>query len=151
VFFGRLFSIRTHAQALRTGSANTRRWTWIELTLIAGVWGLAIFSEQIWLRYHVIAMMVANALVGFFAVWSVHHGCEADGVFARSERRRWCNWLTVNLLFHVEHHLFPAVPANHLPALALRLDTVAPEWRGKPVLGQAHRPAQPATPAAALT
>lgn len=146
---GPLFSIRTHAQALRTGSANTRRWTWIELALIAGVWALAIFGGPLWLRYHVIAMMAANALVGFFAVWSVHHGCEADAVFARSERRRWCNWLTVNLLFHVEHHLFPAVPANHLPALALRLDAAAPQWRGQPVLGKAHHPAQLATPATA--
>lgn len=137
---GPLFSIRTHAQALHTGSANTRRWTWIELLLVASVWVLAILSGPLWLRYHVIAMMAANTLVGFFAVWAVHHGCEADGVFARSERRHWCNWLTVNLLFHVEHHLFPAVPANHLPTLALRLDQAAPQWRGQPVLGKARRP-----------
>jgi fatty acid desaturase len=40
----------------------------------------------------------------------------------------------VNLLYHVEHHLFPAVPCNHLPELARRLDGVAPEWTGKRVL-----------------
>lgn len=133
---GPLFSIRIHAQALRTGSACTRRWTWAELTLVAGVWLLAVFTQLDWLRYHVVAMMACNALVGFFAVWSVHHGCEAQGVFARTERRAWCNRLTVNLLYHVEHHLFPAVPANHLPALALRLDQAAQEWTGKPVLGK---------------
>lgn len=134
---GPLFSIRIHAQALQTGNAATRRWTWVELALVAGVWLLAVFTQQDWLRYHVAAMMVANALVGFFAVWSVHHGCEAHGVFARTERRLWCNRLTVNLLYHVEHHLFPAVPANHLPALALRLDQAAPQWTGKPVLRKA--------------
>lgn len=135
LLLGPLFSIRTHAQALQTGSANTRRWAWTELALIVGVWLLAVFTRQDWLRYHMAAMIASNALVGFFAVWSVHHGCEAQGVFARTERRAWCNRLTVNLLYHVEHHLFPAVPANHLPALALRLDTACPEWTCKPVLG----------------
>ncbi len=33
----------------------------------------------------------------------------------------------VNQLFHMEHHLFPTVPSNHLPQLAKRLDKVAPE------------------------
>nr|WP_284143859.1 fatty acid desaturase [Psychrobacter sp. WY6] len=29
------------------------------------------------------------------------------------------------MLYHVEHHLFPAVPSNHLPELAKRLDATA--------------------------
>jgi fatty acid desaturase len=132
---GGLFSIRTHAQALRSGSARTRRWVRAELLMMICVWIAAIGTDQNWLRYHVVAMMGANALVGFFAVWSVHHGCEPAGIFARTERRAWCNRLTVNLLYHVEHHLFPAVPANHLPTLAQRLDSVAPEWTTVRVLG----------------
>lgn len=135
---GLLFSIRTHGQALRTGSRHTRRWVVMELALIASVWLAAVVSDQAWLRYHVVAMIGSNALVGFFAVWSVHHGCDAHGVFARTERRPWVNRLTVNLLYHVEHHLYPAVPANHLPILASRLDEVAPEWTGVRVLGQAE-------------
>jgi fatty acid desaturase len=128
LLLGPLFSLRTHAQALRTGCARTRRWVWAELLLIASVWLAAIAVEQAWLRYHVVAMMGSNALIGFFAVWSVHHGCDAKGVFARTERRTWVNWLTVNLLYHVEHHLYPAVPANHLPVLASRLDAADPQW-----------------------
>jgi fatty acid desaturase len=31
------------------------------------------------------------------------------------------------MFFHVEHHLFPAVPTCHLPQLARRLDEAAPE------------------------
>ena len=132
---GMLFSIRTHAQALRTGSSRTRHWILAELALIAAVWLTAMTSDITWLRYHVIAMIASNALVGFFAVWSVHHGCDEKGVFARTERRAWTNRLTVNLLYHVEHHLFPAVPCNHLPELARRLDALAPEWTGERVLG----------------
>ena len=132
---GILFSIRTHAQALRSGSPRTRRWVHAELVLIAAVWLAALVSDITWLRYHVAAMIASNALVGFFAVWSVHHGCDEKGVFARTERRAWTNRLTVNLLYHVEHHLFPAVPCNHLPELARRLDAVAPKWTVKRVLG----------------
>lgn len=145
---GLLFSIRTHAQALRTGSRLTRRWVILELLLIAAVCWLAACSQLVWLQYHVLAMAGSNALVGFFAVWSVHHGCHPQGhagehgrkqhsdVFARTERRAWCNWLTVNLLYHVEHHLYPAVPANHLPELARRLDAAAPQWTQASVLGR---------------
>jgi len=31
------------------------------------------------------------------------------------------------MFYHVEHHLFPAVPTCKLPILARRLDAVAPE------------------------
>jgi fatty acid desaturase len=136
---GVLFSIRTHAQALRTGSLRTRRWVYAELALIAAMCLTAAVTEQAWLRYHVVAMIGSNMLVGFFAVWSVHHGCDAKGVFARTERRTWINWLTVHLLYHVEHHLYPAVPANHLPVLASRLDAAAPEWTAVRVLGRPQR------------
>ena len=132
---GVLFSIRTHAQALRTGSLRTRHWVYAELALIAAVCLAAAITEQAWLRYHVVAMIGSNMLVGFFAVWSVHHGCDTKGVFARTERRAWVNRLTVHLLYHVEHHLYPAVPANHLPELASRLDAAAPEWTTARVLG----------------
>lgn len=138
LFLGPLFSIRTHAQALRTGSRRTRRWVIAELLLISTIWMGAAASDSAWLRYHVVAMIGSNALVGFFAVWSVHHGCDARGVFARTERRRWANLLTVNLLYHVEHHLYPAVPANRLPELARRLDEAAPEWTAVKVLGRSQ-------------
>ncbi|WP_368492231.1 fatty acid desaturase [Neisseria sp.] len=89
---------------------------------------------------HVLSVCAASgtrclpAAVGLFAVWSVHRGCDPDGVFSRTERRRWVNCVTVYLLYHVEHHLFSRVPANHLPELARRLDAVAPEWTGQRVL-----------------
>lgn len=137
---GILFSIRTHTQAIRNGSPRTRRWVYTELTLIALVWLAALYTRQHWLLYHMVAMIACNTLVGFFAVWTVHQGCDATGVFARTERRWWANLLTVNLLYHVEHHLYPAVPANHLPELARRLDVVAPEWTGVRVLGRQARP-----------
>ena len=62
----------------------------------------------------------------------MHHDC--DETIARTERNPLVNLLTFNLLYHVEHHLFPAIPSNHLPALAKRLDTAAPHLTNAPVL-----------------
>lgn len=87
IVFGILFSIRIHAQALMGGSARTRRWLWGELVLIGCLCLAATWADApTGLRYHVSAMIVCNVLVGFFAVWTVHHGCSPGGVFARTER-----------------------------------------------------------------
>jgi len=33
------------------------------------------------------------------------------------------------MFHHAEHHLFPAVPASHLPESSRRLDRVAPDYK----------------------
>jgi fatty acid desaturase len=35
--------------------------------------------------------------------------------------------ISYEMFFHVEHHLYPAVPTCRLPVLARRLDAAAPE------------------------
>ena len=104
-----------------------------DLLLIFAVVVIAFITMHPVLVYHVLVMILANTMVGFFAVWSVHHGCD-EVVYARSERHPLINLLTFNLLYHIEHHLFPAVPTNHLPILAKRLDTDAPQWTQQPVI-----------------
>jgi beta-carotene hydroxylase len=104
-----------------------------DLLLIFAVIATAFITMHPVLMYHVLVMILANTMVGFFAVWSVHHGCD-DMVYARSERHLLINVLTFNLLYHIEHHLFPAVPTNHLPRLAKRLDSAAPQWTQQPVI-----------------
>jgi fatty acid desaturase len=41
--------------------------------------------------------------------------------------------VTCDMFYHVEHHLFPAMPTRKLPALARRLDEAAPELASKKV------------------
>lgn len=74
-------------------------------------------------------------LTGFFAVWTVHHGCEPHDVLARTQRGRWINRLSYSMFFHVEHHLYPAVPTCHLWRLAERLDAAASGATLKQVVG----------------
>jgi fatty acid desaturase len=56
------------------------------------------------------------------AVWT------SDGAFpARTIRNPLKARLTDAMFYHVEHHLYPAVPTRRLPILARRLDRVAPD------------------------
>ena len=130
---GGVFSMTIQWFGLTHGSRRNRILVAFDMLLIFAVIAIAFITMHPILMYHVLVMIVANTMVGFFAVWSVHHGCN-DEVYARSERHPLINLLTFNLLYHIEHHLFPAVPTNHLPILAKRLDAVAPQWTQQPVI-----------------
>ena len=130
---GGLFSIAIQWFGLMHGSRRNRILVAFDMLLIFAVIAAAFITMHPVLIYHVVVMILANTMVGFFAVWSVHHGCD-DVVYARSERHPLINLLTFNLLYHIEHHLFPAVPTNHLPVLAKRLDATAPQWTQQPVI-----------------
>ena len=134
ILAGPLFPLRLHRKALEVAGPRQRAWIRAELAanlawVVAVVWML----DQPWLRYHVMAMAAGQCLTAFFAVWTVHHGCEKEGLFARTIRNRIKAFLTYNMFYHVEHHLFPAVPTCRLPVLARRLDGVAPELAAKQV------------------
>lgn len=133
---GVTYRLSIYRQGLRLSSRRNQRIAYLEFGLIASVIATALvlsvfpiavpaiaMSAQV-LMYHILTMMLANASVGIIAVWGVHHDC--DETVARTERNLLVNFLTFNLLYHVEHHLFPAVPSNHLPQLAKRLDAAAP-------------------------
>lgn len=140
IALGGLFSLHIQWQGWRYGNSSTRRHVSWDLLLMMAVVATASVWQSSWLVYHVLAMILANMLVGFFAVWSVHHDCDEHGVFARTERQSWANFATVYLLYHMEHHLFARVPSNHLPELARRMDAVAPEWSQYRVLPKVRQP-----------
>jgi fatty acid desaturase len=75
------------------------------------------------------AMAVGECLTGFFAVWTVHHDCDPTTQLARTQRGWWKTALTYQMFYHVEHHLFPAVPTTRLPELAARVDQAMPHLR----------------------
>ncbi len=71
-------------------------------------------------------MIAGEMFSAFFAVWTVHHDLDHT-VIARTQRRFWKNFITYNMFYHLEHHLFPAVPTIKLPELARRIDKEMPE------------------------
>ncbi len=122
------------------GSPVKRRWITAEVTGILLVILAALAWHNIALCWHVAAMLAGESMTGFFAVWTVHHDCEPDGLFARTQRGRWVNLILYSMFFHAEHHLFPLVPTCHLGQLAARLDAAAPDVRWKQVI-ETHLPA----------
>lgn len=128
---GPLFWWTLHRGAWRLASRAKRRWIASEIAAIAALVLVAFACGSPALRWHLAAMAAGEWHVGFFAVWTVHHGCDPhaphDPRVARTQRGWLKNFMTYSMLYHVEHHLFPAVPTCHLPALARRLDSAAPE------------------------
>lgn len=131
---GPLFPVRLHLKALEVARSDQRRWIWAELAAnLAFLLAVFFVLEVRWLQYHVIAMLCGQCLTAFFAVWTVHHGCDPKGVIARTIRNRAKAFVTYNMFYHVEHHLFPAVPTRRLPVLAKRLDALGPQFAMKKV------------------
>lgn len=86
------------------------------------------------LRWFTAAMLAGECFTGFFAVWTVHHDCDPEHELARTQRGWWKTRLTYEMFYHVEHHLFPAVPTARLPQLAARIDRVMPHLAERQVL-----------------
>jgi fatty acid desaturase len=124
---GPLFPVRLHRHAWRLARPAKRRWIAWELAGVLGV--LAAFPLlPAALRWHVVAMLAGECFVGFFAVWTVHHGCDEQTPY-RTQRGRWVNRLFYNMFLHTEHHLFPAVPTCRLHILATRIDAAERRYR----------------------
>jgi fatty acid desaturase len=136
ILIGPIFPVRLHRAAWKLAAPRKRRWIAAEVAGLSAIVGLALTVPGLQaLRWHVLAMLAGESLTGFFAVWTVHHDCEPDGLFARTQRGRWVNWLGYGMFFHVEHHLFPAVPTWHLPQLAARMDAALGDLAWKQVVG----------------
>jgi len=124
------FPIHLHRSAWRIGTDIKRRWIAAELVACV-VWiAIVLFVFRgTGLVWHIAAMLTGQCFTAFFAVWIVHRGCDHHGQIARTQRGWVKNFVSYSMLYHLEHHLFPAVPTCHLPRLAARLDDAAPELR----------------------
>ncbi|WP_235831609.1 fatty acid desaturase [Acinetobacter rongchengensis] len=80
-----------------------------------------IFLDVTVLKYYFIAMFIGQCMTAFFAVWTVHYDTEDHVYMARTVCNKFKRVVTYNMSYHVEHHLFPAVPTQHLHILAKRL------------------------------
>ncbi len=126
LLYGPRFPVETHLYGWRHGGPQLRRRMAIDLALNAFVIAAALVTLWPLLLYHIAAMLAAQCLTAFFAVWITHHGCE-HGPVARTQRGWLLNRVSYNMFFHLEHHLFPAVPVSRLPTLAARIDAMAPK------------------------
>ncbi|QFT77941.1 fatty acid desaturase [Erythrobacter sp. THAF29] len=138
VAYGPWFPIECHLAAIREGGAAWRRKVLIDLALNLIMPALAFGFELTFIVWHWFAMLVAQCFTALFAVWITHRGCDDSALVARTQRGRMVNAVSYNMFFHLEHHLFPAVPVRHLPQLAERLEAVEPAFAKaiRPVVGR---------------
>jgi len=97
----------------------------LALNCVLPVVALIFALDFLW--FHLAAMLVAQSLTALFAVWITHRGGNGHAMIARTQRSTLVNFVSYNMFFHLEHHLFPGVPTKRLPELARRLDEAAPE------------------------
>ena len=124
--YGPRFPIECHRATLREAGPVWRRRLLIDLALNAVMAAIAFGFALHFLIYHLAAMAVAQSLTALFAVWITHRGGAGHAMVARTQRNAMVNFVSYNMFFHLEHHLFPGVPVSRLPELARRLDTAAP-------------------------
>ena len=127
LLFGPIFPVMLHKKAFEMGTATQRKWMIAELFAnIIVLIAVFIVLDITVLKYHFIAMLIGQCMTAFFAVWTVHHDTEDHVYMARTVRNEFKRVVTYNMFYHVEHHLFPAVPTRHLHILAKRLDEYDP-------------------------
>ena len=129
ILYGPLFTIYMHKNAWKLGSQYQRKWIALEVTGEIIFLIFALTSGILILEIFVLLMLLANCLTGFFCVWLVHYGCDGIKKVSRTMRSSIVNKITMNMLLHVEHHLFPQVPTYNLGKLAQRIDKEAEKFR----------------------
>jgi fatty acid desaturase len=122
ILYGPIHIFLIHKVTLQLGNKTYRRNVLLELASIAVFIFIAFYLQIYFLLYHITIMIIGEFLMAFFAVWTVHHDTVDSPEFARTQRSRWKNKLTFSMFYHLEHHLFPAVPTIKLPELAKRID-----------------------------
>jgi len=130
ILYGPMHIFTIHRVVLQGGNKKYKADVKLEMLAIAFFTFVAFFLQIDFLVYHCIAMITGELFSAFFAVWTVHHDLD-EKVIARTQRTGWKNLATAYMFYHLEHHLFPAVPTINLPELARRMDEAIPELEKK--------------------
>jgi fatty acid desaturase len=131
ILYGPVHMFLIHKITLQLGNKNYIKNVLLELASITIVTFFIFYFNIHFLIYHITVMVFAEFLMAFFDVWTVHHDTDESPEYARTQRKDWKNKITFSMFYHLEHHLFPAVPTIKLPELAKRIDNVFPEIEKK--------------------
>jgi fatty acid desaturase len=131
ILYGPIHAFLIHKVTLQKGNNYYKRNVILELFSVICFVSCVFYWQIPFLMYHIFAMIFGEFLMSFFAVWLVHHDTHENPEFARTQRNKWKNMLTFSMFYHLEHHLFPAVPTIKLPELAKRIDAALPEIEKK--------------------
>ncbi|MBE0390804.1 fatty acid desaturase [Flavobacterium sp. PL002] len=133
ILYGPIHVFKIHQITWKIGSKKYRKNMLIELFSIMILIAIAFYFNIYLLYYHMTIMIIGEFLMAFFAVWTVHHDTHENPGLARTQRSNWKNKITFSMFYHLEHHLFPAIPTIKLPELARRIDQAIPEIEKKQI------------------
>lgn len=133
ILSGPWFILLLNVSGYRMAKSQKRKWIWAEWLGVSAWAASAVLLATPGVLWFIAAMVVGECFTGFFAVWTVHHDCDPDLQLARTQRGWLKNLVSYEMFFHVEHHLFPAVPTARLPELAARIDRARPDLQAKQV------------------
>ena len=131
ILYGPIHMFLIHKVTFQLGNKAYKRKVLVELISILLFVSIVFYFNITFLMYHVAIMLIGEFLMAFFAVWTVHHDTHESPELARTQRTGWKNKITFSMFYHLEHHLFPAVPTIKLPELAKRIDEVLPDIQKK--------------------
>lgn len=131
ILYGPKHMFLIHWMTFKKANKMYRKNMFLELTSITILISVSFYFQFHFLIYHILVMVFGEFLMAFFAVWTVHHDTHEAPDIARTQRGVWKNKLTFSMFYHMEHHLFPAVPTIKLPELAKRIDETLPELNKK--------------------
>jgi beta-carotene hydroxylase len=111
--------------AWRRARRDERAWMFFEAAWAIGFAGASVALLKTTPVFFVFTLLVVTSswLYPFATVW-VPHRAEGDTAVGQTigVRGRLVPELFLQHTYHLEHHLFPAVPSHHWPELARRLD-----------------------------
>lgn len=127
ILYGPIFMFNIHLNTIKKGNSTYRKQLFLETFLIILFVTISIYFKWIFFIYHIIVMMFFEGLMAFFAVWSVHHDTEQNPEFPRTQRGAgWKSFISADMFYHLEHHLFPSIPTHNLKKISKRLDKAYP-------------------------
>ena len=123
---GLTYNLKLYFWALRQERGD-KRWVRGEglacLVVLAGATGLAALGYPVLLLY-VGLMTLGSWLLPLMTSYLPHRPREQNVLLqTRLFRGRVASLVAMEHLYHLEHHLYPAIPHHHWPELARRLDS----------------------------
>jgi beta-carotene hydroxylase len=110
--------------AMRRRGAH-RRWAIAEAIAVVVMLGMAIAVwEQTKAPLVYAALMIAGSWIFPLVTAYIPHDARGATELTRTKlfRGKVLSWVALEHLYHLEHHLYPAVPHHNWPKLAARLD-----------------------------
>jgi len=128
---------RLFVWAWRHAKPGDRRWMMLEggWAAAVAVAGVALLPWSNLLLVYVLLIVTSSWLYPLATVW-IPHRAEGKDELTRTHavRGRWIPELFLQHTYHLEHHLYPAVPSYHWRELARRLDPYLRVQGVKPVV-----------------